>query len=321
MSFRPSRETYFSDKSALRYYSQPRHSRVNLMGGFSNGLKWGRVPHEEMPLLRWVLEASDRESELSSDFICHSRVLRTILSTPCNAEDDWAIVAVKVGRSIILKEVDTDRRKIEKLRQKGSSNAGSYAGFQFISKYTRRFDGTRVPTLTDGHRDSFYLVTQSRINSHSIICANRTDCLEDKSQYEKPLEEMKFVKLATRSHYWNDPRRDAFWHKRAANWWAEGIVSGITTILCGQKTHGNRVGKVIQEDVKCLPHIGHPWEPNTCFNWLDQTLSVIKLKVVEDLVPYRFYYQPDGKPSYSKLDEPVENYVPRWFIERKQPVP
>ena len=197
----------------------------------------------------------------------------------------------------------------------------SYAGYKFKEKITRRFDGSHRPTYAEGNHDSFYIVSKAKLNSHTLLYCNRVDCAVNKAQLDKPIQEMQFAQIKTRSenYFKINQAKNFFWRKKVIAWWLESKLGNIDEIICGDKNHDYVITKVSRMRVSDLPEERNFWSPRTCVSFLDIVLKFIKSMVTEELTPYRFYCVPGVKIICQKIEEPVEKYLPTWFINDEYP--
>lgn len=322
-------ETYHGDKSSLRYCCFDRfedYIDIDLLESYSRTTLIGRVPVTEIHVLRWIIDnseslAENQETGSIADFIFHSRVIRSIMATPFIPKDDWTLIAVKVRGSIILAEMDTEQRRNDVSYQIEDRLKGSYAGYKFLEKLTRYPDGSRASTAFNGARDSFYTVTRSKVGGHTLLYSNRVDCIVDENQFEKPLEQMKFAQIKTRGHNWNDNKntRRRFYQNRIIGWWTEALISGIDTIICGDKRPNNTVQKVSQIQANSLLQRSNQWSPSTCVQFLEKTLTFIKEMVTEELTVYKIICDPHTGIKARKLSDPVDKHIPSWYINGQSP--
>ncbi|XP_053212386.1 decapping and exoribonuclease protein-like [Panonychus citri] len=308
---------------------------MDLLVGFHPEKTWGRVPPGEMHILRWFndnfYECTHQEDneeddegkveEVSIDFICYTRMLRSVMNAPYNNRQDWICIAIKVRESIILDEIDTPSRQASTDGQTNRQKAASYAGYKFEEIITRRYDGVHRPTHDEGNRDSFYIVSKVKLNKHTILYCNRVDCALNKDQLDKPVDKMEFAQIKTRSanYYTAHQAKTFFWRKKVIPWWIESMLGNINQIVCGDKDDNFYIRKISKLQVNSLPDERNIWSPRTCVTFLDMFLSFIKSMVTDELTPYRFYCVPGKAIVCQKMNEPVENYLPSWFINDEEP--
>ncbi|XP_053200335.1 uncharacterized protein LOC128385484 [Panonychus citri] len=318
-------ETYHEDKSSLTYLCPDYNEikRFDLTKGFEEIKKWERVFSEKLHILQWIIENIDKltvdsNSGLIGDFICHSsRSLKTLMVNLLYNENKWTMIAVKVRGVIILNEMDNGQCKED---FKVHRLYGRYAGYKLYEILTCTFTGSNLQSSHDnGNHDSFYTVNKLRINNLTLLYSDRVHCVADKSQFDKPLDEMETVQIRSRPSIWSKDSYRWYWIQRKCYWLAEAKFSGNDKIICGLKGRNNQLDYVETLSANQLEKDQDEDYFSICGDYFVQQLSLIKSMVNEELVPFKITCDNRANLNCFKLNQSIEQFIPSWFIEGKLP--
>ncbi|KOB63602.1 Protein Dom3Z, partial [Operophtera brumata] len=207
-------------------------------------------------LLKFLLQNEARlsfplESSLDkAQFFCYRGLMTCVACTPYENKEPWKIVAVLLRGNIYL---CAHKPNVEP-----------------------------NPDEPVDENEEFSLVFTTHLKNHRIvygaemdgICCNRQEVSEPPSKDQGVesivdyLSTKEFVELKTNRHIQHPNQERSFRRFKTKKWWCQSFLVGVDSILCGLRNDDG-----IVEQLKIFSKF---WNPNICFNFLENFFSHVK---------------------------------------------
>ncbi|KAK3082516.1 hypothetical protein FSP39_001210 [Pinctada imbricata] len=327
----------FNDgKDMMKYYhkpDKPGNVCFDLKLGYKSMVRKDESKDELLnDILRWIMRnrkcfqtAEDQATitdskpsrNLHTDFVCWRGLLTKLLCTPYENRDGWMIAVTLHKGTYYMNENETEKKKSDKAAMTERQDQMAYWGWKFEQYVsTSEPNGIPDPDSPVNNCEAYCTVIRSRLEKHSIVYSGEVDAVDLDCSLEN-----KYVEFKT-SREIDTPRQDQnFKRFKLIKWWAQSYLVGIPLIVCGFRDDDGIVHRLQNFETAKIPDIvkdlRDPWEPNVCFNFLNQFLEFVKRTVTTDnhKVVYLFEWEPSGDIGCRRLEEGSSYcFLPDWYV-------
>ncbi|KAK7093405.1 decapping and exoribonuclease protein-like [Littorina saxatilis] len=326
---------FHHDRRQLRYYIKPTKSDpcFDLRQGYTSRIRKDESVKEYLDdMLRWVmmnkekfmlqsdknqLDAKEGIDSLHTDFVCWRGLLTRLMCTPYENKDDWKIAVTKFRGTYFLCEFETERKKQREEQMTQQQDEMSYWGWKFEQYVTADKPNGRPDTDRPvNNNEGFCSVVRSRLHSHSLVFGGEVDGVDSSIPGDNKYLELKTSRIMQARRQEQNFRRF-----KLIKWWAQSFLLGITKIIAGFRDDDGIVHSLEEYQTQKIPSltkdIHNPWQPNVCFNFLEQVLGFIKETVTTDdpKMVHLLTWSP-GKDLECRCLGRDSSYVflPDWFL-------
>ncbi|XP_065066252.1 decapping and exoribonuclease protein-like [Rhopilema esculentum] len=326
---------YMNTNEKMREYvpSVKRDPQFDLNVGFKTLTARDEDVQERLDhLLQWVdlhrdrfkLSTDSHPVSLHTDFLTWRGHLVKILLTPYEKREPWRMDACKHNGTIFISEVETEEKRVQRLKQSERQKEMCYWGYKFEDYMTKPLSGNKATEKCSknvtNNCEAYCSVVRTRMSSHSLVFGAEVDCctLTD-GKVKGPGS---YVELKTTRILDNPRQARNFANFKLIKFWAQSFLAGVPKVVCGMRDDNGIVRKIKNYVTLDIPDIalreGARWKPAVCLNFLDQFLQWMKEKVVDDdhNVVYSFRYQePFHVIEMKRLPYGEECFLPDWFLK------
>lgn len=324
---------FHHDRHKLRFYVKPTVSDpcFDLGHGYKSLIRKDESVKEFLDdMLRWVMHNSDKfllQSEkdqqlqginsLNTNFLCWRGLLTKLLCTPYENREDWKIAVSKFRGTYYLCEFETESKKQQKAETTPQQDEMCYWGWKFEQFVTADQEGGKPDTSSPvNNNEGFCSVVRTRLESHSVVFGGEVDAWDPSLEGSK-----KYVELKTSRMLQSHQQEQNFKRFKLIKWWAQSFLLGISKIVCGFRDDDGIVHDLQDYQTRQIPAMvkdsHNPWNPNVCFNFLEQFLSFLKATVKEDdpSVVHLLTWKSHGDVLCQRMENDSEyRFLPGWFI-------
>jgi RAT1-interacting protein len=170
------------------------------------------------------------------------------------------------------------------------------------------------------NKEAFLSIVRSRLGTrHTIVFGSKIDGCEKDSHH-------KYVELKIKETIKDDRQQQNLYRYAMLKWWAQCTVNNTEKIVCGFKDRNGELRELVNYrtsdlPVYCAEQLGsNCWEPDVCWQFLDQFLKYIKNTVKMDYNQsiYIFSFLPKTDPDYVTCEVKSSpgspsHFLPAWF--------
>lgn len=319
---------FLNSRDQLKYYVHPDSVNFNLSEGYREFIGKDETVKEYIDhLLSWLLANSEKliskNQQLSTDFVCWRGLLTKILCTPYESQDGWIICVTKFQGTYYLCEFETKKRARDRENESERQKLMCYWGVKFEQFVTTdRADGGPDTSKPVNNIEAYCTVIHTKLNSHSLIFAGETDCIDSTSLSSKP---SCYIELKTSRHIEHPRQLRNFRKYKLIKWWAQSFLPGLQKIVCGFRDDNGIVTELqtfrLSDIPKQVKELGSDaWRPTACMNFADNFLSFVKQVVVIDnpVSVYKFEWCPPEAEICVEFfaEKSSFSFLPDWYTEK-----
>ena len=223
------------------------------------------------------------------------------MCTPYERRDDWLMEVVRWRGTLYLVQVDTEKRRRERLQETPRQRQMSSWGYKFEQLMTSPEPGLSPDTEAPvDENEEFCCLFRTRISGTSIVYGAEMDAYKaDRRLHEgEVLNTDNFVEMKTSRMIENERQDRNFRFKKILTnikfnyffsrrfkllkWWSQSFLVGTKELLCGWRDDDGVVTSLETFMIKDIPKAASDWKPNVCVNFLSALLSKLKTSITEE---------------------------------------
>jgi len=319
---------FIKDMSGLQYLYARGDARVKLDLDHNLNLARKSIPEKEGEkinnLLRGVLSykkkftVGERLDNLNTDVVCFRGLLTTIMCTPYEKRDDWIMEVVRWRGTLYLVQVDTEKRRREKLQETPRQRQMSSWGYKFEQLMTSPAPGLSPDAEAPvDENEEFCCLFRTRINGTSIVYGAEMDAYkaDKRLQAGDALHTDNFVEMKTSRIIEHERQDRNFRRFKLLKWWSQSFLVGTRELLCGWRDDDGVVSSLETFIIKDIPKKASDWKPNVCVNFLSSLLSKLKSTITEESFVHTVTWNSRAKQiQISKSSSMPEDNLPLWYL-------
>lgn len=240
------------------------------------------------------------------------------MCTPYERRDDWLMEVVRWRGTLYLVQVDTDKRRRERLQETQRQRQMSSWGYKFEQLMTSPNPGecpnTEAPV---DENEEFCCLFRTRICGTSIVYGAEMDAYKANRRLNEGevLNPDKFVEMKTSRMIDNERQDRSFRRFKLLKWWSQSFLVGTKELLCGWRNDDGVVTSLETFMIKDIPKAASDWKPNVCVNFLSSLLSKLKSSITEESSVHTVTWNSKAKQiQISKSSSLPSEYLPSWYL-------
>ena len=296
---------YQNTFSNLKYLKIPSKINFDLNRGDDDYVdKPSSAENEQITqLLNFILHNKDviRDQKKRPDFICFRGLLRLLMSTPYEPNEQWIVIATKFKNTIYLCSIETQLKKAEKMRRTARDIKFCRFGFKFENCVlshdpSKPAPGSSQPVI---EAEEFCAMYSAEIDGKKILYGAEMDGVIGANGSCQTLEELRkleMVEVKVKRRENNERQLTNFYRFKARNWFLQSFLVGIDKIFVGIRNDEGIVNEVKTISTKELSGEAKQynyWHGTVAANFLNDFLKKVAkdMKNVDDARSvYRYQY-------------------------------